>query len=230
MDIRWTGRDLVKGNQISWDDVPPADLRLRLNDVLQYEGCTSEDLWEAIRDWMEARGITRSKARPLSLVPLNQPSLRENAVAPVVQAETAMQLTRLVYTSQHATLDAAALDSIVASSQHNNTRDLLTGVLVVDECSFLQLLEGSREAIAKCFARIMADTRHNDVQVIACGDVSKRLFQDWNLRLVNVHMIKQEILSAHSVGGKFQPRIMSEFAVEEFCRALSFNCFEMGAG
>lgn len=230
MDTRWTGRDLVTGSQVSWDEVPPADLRLRLNDVLQYDGCTSDDVWEAIRDWLEARGITRSKARPLSLVPHIHPSLRENAIAPVLQGQSAMQLTRLVYTSKRATSDQASLDGILASSRQNNARDLLTGVLVADEDNFFQLLEGSREAIAKCFARVMDDSRHHDVQVISCGDVSRRLFQDWNMRLVDVHMIKHEILSAHSVEGRFQPRIMSEFAVEEFCRALSLSCSEVCAG
>lgn len=229
MDIRWTGRDLVNGNQVSWDNVPPADLRLRLNDVLQYDGCTSDDLWEAIRDWMESRGITRSRARPLSVVPQIDPTLREVAVAPVTQAASAMQLTRLVYTSHHENLDAPALEAILASSQKNNTRDLVTGVLVVDEGNFLQLIEGSREVIAKCFARIMDDRRHHGVQVISCGDVSRRLFQDWSMRLVNVRQIKEEILSAHYVEGKFQPGIMSEFALEEFCRALSLNGIEVNA-
>lgn len=230
MDTRWTGRDLVRGSQVSWDEVPPADLRLRLNDVLQYEGCTSDDVWEAIRDWLEARGITRSKARPLSLVPHIHPSLRENAIAPVLQAQSAMQLTRLVYTSKHEITDAAAFDSILKSSQWNNTLDSVTGVLVVDDANFLQVIEGSREAIAKCFQRIIADKRHHEVQVIACGDVSRRLFQDWNMRLLDVHMIKQEILSAHFVEGRFQPRIMSEFSVEEFCRAISISCSEVGPG
>lgn len=49
------------------------------------------------------------------------------------------------------------------------------------------------------------------------------------MRLVNVHKIKQEILCAHYVEGRFKPHIMSEFAIEEFCRALSLNGFEVGA-
>lgn len=178
MDIRWTGRDLVKGNQVSWDDVPPADLRLRLNDVLQYEGCTSDDLWEAIRDWMESRGITRSKARPLSLVPQIDPSLREITVAPVTQAESAMQLTRLVYTSQHENLDAAALESIVTSSQKNNARDLITGVLVVDDSNFLQLIEGGREAIANALRELWktsATTMCRSSPVAMCPDDCSRI-------------------------------------------------------
>jgi hypothetical protein len=229
MDVRWTGRDLVRGNQVSWDDVPPADLRLRLDDVLQYEGCTTDDLWEAIRDWMESRGITRSRARPLALVPSVEVSLRENAVAPVAQSATAMQLTRLVYASKPDSLDSFALESIRTTSLRNNARDQVTGVLVVEDNSILQLIEGRREAIAKCFARIIEDSRHHDVQVISCGDVSRRLFQDWNMRLVNVSEIKREILSAHCVEGRFQPGIMSEFAVEEFCRALAVGGLEAGA-
>lgn len=225
MDTRWIGKDLVRGNQVSWDDAPPADLRLRLDDVLQYDGCTSDDLWEAIRDWMESRNITRSRARPLSLVQSVDVSLRVNPVAPVAQAASAMQLTRLVYASRHDNLDPVSLESIRTSSVKNNARDQVTGVLVVEDNTILQLIEGSREAIAKCFGRIMEDSRHYDVQVISCGDVSRRLFQDWNMRLANVSEIKREILSAHCIEGKFQPGIMSEFAVEEFCRALAVDGF-----
>jgi hypothetical protein len=228
MDTRWTGRDLVSGKQVSWEATLPVDLSLRLNDVLQYEDCSADDLWEAIRDWMESRGISRPQARPLHVV-RHHDAPNAKSVTPVTQADSMMQITRLVYTSRHENLDAATFDSILKSSQWNNTLDLVTSVLVVDEANFLQVIEGSREAIAKCFARIMADKRHHDVQVIACGDVSRRLFHDWNMRLVNVHRIKQEILSEHYVDGKFQPHIMSEFAIEEFCRALTVSDFEISA-
>lgn len=228
MDTRWTGRDLVSGKQVSWEETLPVDLRLRLTDVLLYEDCNPDDLWEAIRDWMEARGIRRPQARPLHVMPLHDAS-KPRGVTPATQAESMMQITRLVYTSRHEKLDTLAFESILKSSQWNNTLDLVTGVLVVDEASFLQVIEGSREAIAKCFARIMADKRHHDVQIIACGDVSRRLFHDWNMRLVNVHRIKQEILSEHYFEGRFQPGIMSEFAIEEFFRALTLGDFEISA-
>lgn len=229
MDIRWNGRDLVKGIDVSWEEVLPVDLRLRLSDVLQYDECNPDDLWEAIRDWMQSRGIRRPQARPVHVAPLDNSPQKPKAVAAMTQAESAMQLTRLVYTSRHEHLDAAALQSILESSQRNNARDMITGVLVVDDANFMQLIEGSRHTIAECFARIMADKRHSAVQVISCGDVSRRLFQDWSMRMVEVEKIKQEILSVHSVEGKFQPRLMSEFAIEEFCRALTLDDFETSA-
>lgn len=229
MDTRWAGRDLVKGNQFSWEEATPVDLALRLTDVLQYEECDTTDLWDAFRDWMESRGITRPQARPLSYPTRINPSQKTISIAAVTQAESAMQLTRLVYTSRHEDLGNAGLDAILNSSRKNNTRDLVTGVLVVDDGTFLQLIEGRRDAIAKCFERVMEDKRHYDVQVISCGDVSKRLFEDWSMRLVKVCKIKHEILSAHSVEGKFQPRVMSEYTIEEFCRALSLRNVEINA-
>lgn len=229
MDTRWAGRNLVKGNQLSWEDEPPVDISLRLTDVLQYEDCSPTDLWEAFRDWMESRGITRPQARPMSFAPLIEPFKISKSGATITQGGSAMQLTRLVYTSRHENVSSVTLDTILKSSQKNNTRDLVTGVLVVEEGNFLQLIEGRREEIAKCFERIMEDKRHYDVQVISCGDVSKRLFQDWSMRLVPVSRIKREILSAHAVDGKFQPRIMSEFTIEEFCRALTLGDIEVNA-
>jgi hypothetical protein len=36
-------------------------------------------------------------------------------------------------------------------------------------------------------------------------------------------------VSAHTIDGKFQPRIMSEFTIEEFCRALTLGDIEVAA-
>lgn len=107
------------------------------------------------------------------------------------------------------------------SSLENNTRDRIPGVLVVGDGSFFQLIEGSSVGVSKCFERIKADTRHDDVQVISFGDVSKRLFPDWKMRLVCLSRIKNEIIKAHAIQGAFQPRLTSEFAIEEFCQALT---------
>jgi Sensors of blue-light using FAD len=221
MDTRWEGRDLGRGNQFLWEEALPVDLALRLNDVLQYEDCAAEDLWEAIRDWMECRGITRPQARPMSLASLANAAASRKVPAALMQGETALQITRLVYSSRHATCESKALENIVTTSHKNNARDLITGVLVVGDSSFFQLIEGSRDAVSKCFKRIMADSRHDDVQVISCGDVSKRLFPDWKMRMVCLSRIKGEIIQAHTIHGAFQPRIMSEFAIEEFCHALT---------
>jgi Sensors of blue-light using FAD len=228
MDTRWTGHNVVKGSQVSWEDVPPIDLTLRLNDVLQYEGCNRDDLWEAFRDWMEFRGIAPPQARPLQLV-CPVASQEPEAVAALTQGESSMQVTRLIYTSRHENLENGSLEAILQASHRNNSRDHVTGVLVFENRNFLQLIEGSRDAVSTCFARIMGDKRHRDVQVISCGDVSGRLFQGWSMRMVSVSKIKDEIMATYNLAGKFQPRMMSEFAIEEFCRALTLNNFEGSA-
>jgi len=140
-----------------------------------------------------------------------------------------MQLTRLIYTSKQQGLNAQQVDQILQKSRANNVRDLVTGALIVGEDHFMQLLEGSRLNIGKCFMRIMQDRRHDDIQIITCGDVAQRLFQEWNMHLIKASRIKEEIISTYTIGGIFDPSKMSEFAIEDLCRTLAGGNWEAEA-
>ncbi len=140
-----------------------------------------------------------------------------------------MQLTRLIYTSRHKPLKPEVVERILQKSRANNVRSQLTGALIVAESHFMQLLEGGRTEISQCFMRIMQDRRHHDIQVISCGDVSKRLFQEWNMHLIEAPRIKEEIMSGFRTNGTFNPATMSEFAIEDLCRTLAAGQWEAEA-
>lgn len=140
-----------------------------------------------------------------------------------------MYLTRMVYSSHHTGLEIETFDDILRKSRENNARDMITGALVISEDGFLQLLEGSRSAIGQCFVRIMKDNRHNDIQVVSCGDVTQRLFHEWTMHLIKASRIKQEIMSRYLVNGVFRPSLMTEFAVADLCRTLSEGHWEAKA-
>ena len=132
-----------------------------------------------------------------------------------------MQITRLIYTSKHKGLNGPMMQQIMLASRANNVRDLVTGVLIVGEGHLMQLLEGSRKNVSRCFMRIMQDKRHYDIQVISCGDVGQRLFQEWSMHLIKPSQIRKEILSNCDIGEQFDASSLSEFSAEDLCRALS---------
>ncbi|OYX22544.1 MAG: hypothetical protein B7Z10_13085 [Rhodobacterales bacterium 32-66-7] len=208
------------GGQGAWPDQPPRELALRLADALLYPNCSPEDLWDEIGDWLTSRHVAAPDLPPDHSAkddhPPHSPKYRS-----VSQSGTVMNLTRLVYSSRQVGVDTKALDGIMQSSRANNSRDHVTGALVVAEGTFMQLLEGSRSAIGQCFVRIMKDPRHDDIQIVSCGDVTRRLFHDWSMHLVEASQIKQEIMAHYLVHGKFTPSLMSEYAVEDLCRTLS---------
>lgn len=132
-----------------------------------------------------------------------------------------MQLTRLIYASNHDGTAVETLDRILQTSRANNARDGITGALVISEHHFMQLLEGDRTAVGQCFMRIMQDDRHHGIQVISSGDAEHRLFVEWSMHRIETSRIKQEILSRYMIDGTFDPVRMSQFAIEDLCRTLS---------
>ena len=65
------------------------------------------------------------------------------------------------------------------------------------------------------------DNRHDQIQVVSCGDVNQRLFKEWTMHLIRASRIKQEIMSHYLIDGAFRPDLMSEFALADLCRTLS---------
>ena len=132
-----------------------------------------------------------------------------------------MQLTRLIYASNHDGITPEMLDRILQASRANNVRDGITGALVIGERHFLQLLEGDRSAIGRCMMRVMQDNRHHGIQVISTGEVGHRLFYEWSMHSIETSRMKKAILSNYEINGAFDPVRMSQFAIEDLCRVLS---------
>lgn len=132
-----------------------------------------------------------------------------------------MELTKLVYSSNHSGLSAGAVESIQRSSNFNNDRDEITGVLVVGEEDFLQILEGERSAVAECFMRIMKDNRHKDVRVLLALEQSQRSFSKWGMFCIRASKENRSLISPYYVDGIFDPTKMSREAIESLFQDLT---------
>jgi hypothetical protein len=106
-----------------------------------------------------------------------------------------MQLTRLVYVSNHGGTTEEALGDILATSRRNNERDGITGVLVASDEDFMQCLEGSRTAVAECMMRIMKDERHQKIRILLAGETESRLFSQWSMRCIETPQIELDTVS-----------------------------------
>jgi hypothetical protein len=98
-----------------------------------------------------------------------------------------LRLKTLTYTSR-ARLDLSAGDlaAIHDSARHLNALDGITGLLVFDGTRFLQIVEGSEEAVDSLFDRLRADPRHSALEVRDERFVEARSFPDWSMELVRV--------------------------------------------
>ncbi len=96
--------------------------------------------------------------------------------------QPSVPMTRLIYTSRPFGFDAGMLDDILISARRHNRENGITGALICRADLFMQLLEGPRAAVTETFARILRDDRHLDVTLICSGDITERLFPDWDMR------------------------------------------------
>lgn len=90
-------------------------------------------------------------------------------------------MKQLVYRSQPFGFDRAGLAGILLTARRNNKRDDVTGALLCRHDLYLQLVEGPAATIDALFARIAADDRHSDVQVLLSHSVDERMFPRWEM-------------------------------------------------
>ncbi len=88
----------------------------------------------------------------------------------------------LIYTSTAVVSPTEAdLAQILLSSDRNNGRDDITGLLLFHEDSFVQMLEGAEEKVQSAFERIARDPRHYNVRKLGFGNSDQRYFPDWRM-------------------------------------------------
>ena len=100
-----------------------------------------------------------------------------------------MELKCLTYTSWASPgLVPADIDSILRSARINNSLQGLTGLLIFNGTTFLQILEGVAPAIDELVASLKKDRRHSNMSIRDERAIEARAFGDWSmayLRLEN---------------------------------------------
>jgi hypothetical protein len=76
--------------------------------------------------------------------------------------------------------------SILATAQAHNRQNGIGGVLCQGQGLYLQVLEGERSAVHRLYARIVADSRHSDVEMLHLEEVNERRYADWSMAHVNL--------------------------------------------
>jgi Sensors of blue-light using FAD len=96
-------------------------------------------------------------------------------------------LIRLIYVSKAVGSQTHALtDSILRKAHAWNTQNDITGVLCEGQGVFLQALEGERGTVTRLYARIFADPRHKDLELIHCESITQRRYGEWSMARVSL--------------------------------------------
>lgn len=86
---------------------------------------------------------------------------------------------QIIYASQPFGYDSNVLSTILEEARRCNTRDGVSGALVCRQDIFIQLLEGSMEAVDAAYSRICRDDRHVGIKQLVRRRVSRRFFGNW---------------------------------------------------
>jgi hypothetical protein len=115
------------------------------------------------------------------------------------------QLWRLVYASAATKGFAASdLDAILRVAREHNAGAGITGMLLLVDPSFLQVLEGTNDHIDELFERIRTDRRHTRALLLLREPIEQRSFPDWTMGATTATLADLE--EAVGINNFFQDR------------------------
>jgi len=95
-------------------------------------------------------------------------------------------LYRYLYISTSPDLSRDEVDHILGSSQRNNAKADITGMLVYNGRNFLQLLEGQSAELDALMRRIGNDQRHTGISMLHRAEIDERSCPNWAMRRIAI--------------------------------------------
>ena len=107
-------------------------------------------------------------------------------------------LTRLLYVSKPVgPITTYVTSSILEVCSVNNKKAEITGVLCQGSGIYMQVIEGQRSVISALFSKIIADKRHNTVELLSVEEIQKRQYGQWSMALVQLSINDPMVKLAH---------------------------------
>jgi hypothetical protein len=115
-------------------------------------------------------------------------------------------LVRCLYASRAAArLERPMVDAILAQARRNNLARGITGILCHCDASFIQVLEGGRDAVGELLGAIMRDERHHGVRILVYEEIGERRFGQWAMGQVEAARVNQALLLKYSATAQLDP-------------------------
>jgi hypothetical protein len=94
-----------------------------------------------------------------------------------------MNLVHIIYCSSATKLyfKPSELEALLTKCRLNNASLGITGILLFNEGSFFQVLEGEKNEVESLFEKISKDKRHNKTTKIIMEPIKERSFANWSM-------------------------------------------------
>ena len=97
------------------------------------------------------------------------------------------------------------LERILEKSRKNNLPRGITGLLCYSNGTFLQVLEGGRDAVSSLLGQLYTDNRHTGLQVLLFEEIGERHFGNWSMGKVNIDAVNTAALLKYSEKAALDP-------------------------
>ena len=109
------------------------------------------------------------------------------------------KLYRLAYISTATKLfDPVELREMLKEANERNKEAGITGMLLYKDGQFMQVLEGTAEAVTTTFSRISKDSRHHGLMVLLKGAVQERRFPGWSMAFRDLNLPDHQDVPGYS--------------------------------
>ena len=78
------------------------------------------------------------------------------------------------------------LTALLNQCRENNRQRNITGMLLYQHETFMQMLEGEKQEVLDVFETIKNDSRHTGIHIVHTGDIDQRNFKDWSMGFFNM--------------------------------------------
>lgn len=96
-------------------------------------------------------------------------------------------MIRLIYISTATSKPTEAdLTSLLRQANGRNLRQKITGMLLYNNRSYMQILEGDAKDVHEIYAAICKDPRNEGNVILLESEISAREFPDWNMGFENL--------------------------------------------
>lgn len=76
--------------------------------------------------------------------------------------------------------------ALLQQCRDSNNKRGITGMLLYQNGTFMQMLEGEKQAVLDLYDKILKDDRHTGVHTVLTGDIAARNFEDWSMGFFNM--------------------------------------------
>ena len=116
------------------------------------------------------------------------------------------------------------LIELLAQSRTRNLKQNITGMLLYNNATYMQVLEGEAEDVHDIYDSILKDSRNTGNVILCEEEISQRNFPDWSMGFKNLEIGSPEDIPGFNdlFNGKFDKEIASKNKAKSMCLLMSF--------